>query len=152
MNIRIGELAKRTGCAVVTIRYYETEGLLPQPVRSGGNYRLYDNTHVERLLFILHCRSLDMTLTEVRTLLSYREAPLQDCGEINALLDNHIQRVEVRVEALLQLKRHLLVLRQKCAGTRAVESCGILQGLSDCTCHAVSGDGVEAYIEGRGGV
>ena len=144
MGIRIGELARRTGCAVVTIRYYETEGLLPQPVRSGGNYRLYDNAHVERLLFILHCRSLDMTLTEIRTLLSYREAPLQDCGEINALLDRRIQQVEVRVEALLQLKRHLLALRQKCAGARAVESCGILQGLSDCTCHAVSGDGAEA--------
>lgn len=151
MSIRIGELARRTGCAVVTIRYYETEGLLPQPVRSGGNYRLYDDAHVERLQFILHCRSLDMTLTEVRTLLSYREIPMQDCGEINALLDRHIQRVEIRVGALLQLKQHLLALRQKCAGTRAAESCGILQGLSDYTCHAVSRDGTEACIEGRGG-
>lgn len=137
MSIRIGELARRTGCPVVTIRYYETEGLLPPPTRSAGNYRLYDDAHVERLQFIRHCRSLDMTLTEVRTLLSYRETPMQDCGEVNALLDKHIQHVEVRVEALLQLKGHLLALREKCSGARAAESCGILQGLSDCGCHAV---------------
>lgn len=41
MEIRIGELAQRTGCEVVTIRYYEKEGLLPEPARSSGNYRLY---------------------------------------------------------------------------------------------------------------
>lgn len=135
MDIRIGELARRTGCAVVTIRYYETEGLLPPPVRSGGNYRLYDDALIERLQFIRHCRSLDMTLAEIRTLLSYRETPLQDCGEVTELLDKHIQQVEVRVEALLQLKGHLLALRKKCDGARAAASCGILQGLSDSACH-----------------
>jgi hypothetical protein len=41
MEIKIGELAKRTGCEVVTIRYYEKEGLLPEPARSDGNFRLY---------------------------------------------------------------------------------------------------------------
>lgn len=144
MSIRIGELAKRAGCPVVTIRYYETEGLLPPPTRSGSNYRLYDHAQVERLQFVRHCRSLDMTLAEVRALLSYRDMPTQDCGEVNALLDKHIHQVEVHVETLLQLKRHLLVLREKCSGARAAASCGILQGLSDCACHAVSGNGVEA--------
>jgi Cd(II)/Pb(II)-responsive transcriptional regulator len=144
MRIRIGELAKRTGCQVVTVRYYETEGLLPLPMRSGSNYRLYDDAHVERLQFIRHCRSLDMTLAEVRALLSYRDAPTQDCGEVNALLEKHIQQVEVRVEALLQLKRHLLALREKCSGARAAASCGILQGLSGCACHAARVDGAQA--------
>ena len=44
MEIRIGDLAKRSGCEVVTIRYYEKEGLLPKPARSGGNFRLNDGT------------------------------------------------------------------------------------------------------------
>jgi Cd(II)/Pb(II)-responsive transcriptional regulator len=130
MNIKIGELAKRTECRVETIRFYENEGLLPPPMRSYANYRLYDGSHVKRLQFIRNCRSLDMTLAEVRTLLRYRDGPAQDCGGVNALLDKHIRKVETHVEALLQLKRHLLTLRKKCAGSRTAGSCGILRGLS----------------------
>ena len=64
--MKIGELATLTGCPVETIRYYEREGLLPAPSRSAGNYRQYDTAHVERLSFIRHCRSLDMTQEEIR--------------------------------------------------------------------------------------
>ena len=138
MEIRIGELAQRTGCEVVTIRYYEKEGLLPEPARSSGNYRLYGEEQVKRMQFIRHCRSLDVSLGEIRTLLDLWDRPTQDCGEVNALLDEHIQQVEVRVEALLQLRQHLTALREKCAGARPVEACGILQGLVDCSCHTVS--------------
>lgn len=136
MEIKIGELAKRTGCKIVTIRYYEKEGLLPAPARSGGNFRLYGDAHVERLQFIRHCRSLDMTLEEIRALLDLRDEPNQDCGEVNALLERHIQQVEAHVEELMQLKKHLVVLRQRCSGTRQVEACGILQGLADCCGHS----------------
>ena len=140
MEIRIGELARLTGCEVVTIRYYEKEGLLSEPARSSGNYRLYGEAHIEQLQFIRHCRTLDMTLGEIRALLGLRDNPAQDCSEVNALLDTHIQQVEARIEALLQLKQHLAALREKCAGIRPVKSCGILQGLVDCSCHT-SGDG-----------
>ena len=71
--MKIGELAKLTDCQVETIRYYEREGLLPEPARSEGNYRLYTQAHVERLTFIRNCRSLDMTLEEIRSLLNLRD-------------------------------------------------------------------------------
>lgn len=142
MEIRIGELSKRTRCEIVTIRYYEKERLLPKPARSDGNFRLYGDAHVERLQFIRHCRSLDMTLVEIRALLGLRDNPNQDCGEVNALLDGHIQQVEARVEALLQLKKHLVVLRERCSGARQVDACGILQGLTDCACHPISTPGL----------
>ncbi|MDE4453915.1 Cd(II)/Pb(II)-responsive transcriptional regulator [Psychrobacter sp. DAB_AL62B] len=135
MLIKIGELATRTGATVETIRYYEKESLLPEPSRSQGNYRLYREEHIERLQFILHCRTLDMTLDEVRTLLRYRDKPDQDCGEVNSLLDEHIQAVENRMQELMQLKQHLLVLRQKCAREAPAESCGILNALADNSCH-----------------
>lgn len=140
MDIRIGELARRTGCEVVTIRYYEKERLLPAPARSDGNYRLYNEAHLERLQFIRHCRSLDMSLGEIRGLLNLRENPAQDCGEVNAMLDAHIQQVEDQIEALGQLKQHLITLREKCAGSHPMEACGILQGLTDNSCHAESQD------------
>ena len=75
--MKIGELAKLTDCQVETIRYYERERLLPEPARSEGNYRLYTQAHVERLTFIRNCRSLDMTLEEIRSLLNLR----QRCSE-----------------------------------------------------------------------
>lgn len=135
MLIKIGELAKRTGATVETIRYYEKEGLLPEPSRSAGNYRLYDDTHIERLQFILHCRTLDMTLDEVRVLLQYWDEPDRDCGNVDALLDEHIEAVEVRIEELMQLKQHLMDLRKKCLSSASAVSCGILNALADNSCH-----------------
>lgn len=136
MPIRIGELAKRTETTVETIRYYEKEGLLPQPSRSEGNYRLYGEEHLERLRFIRHCRTLDMALDEVRILLRYRDTPAEDCGDVNALLDEHIGAVEMRINELMQLKQHLVILRQKCTSTAPAQSCGILGALADHSCHA----------------
>lgn len=130
MGIKIGELAKQIGCEIVTIRYYEKEGLMPKPPRSEGNFRLYGDRHIERLQFIRNCRSLDMTLEEVRTLLELRDAPAQECGEVNTLIDEHIREVEVRVETLLGLKQHLMSLRKKCSGTWPTDSCPILQDLA----------------------
>lgn len=142
MFIKIGELARRTDCQIETIRYYEKEDLLPEPMRSVCNFRLYGDSHVERLRFIRHCRSLDMTLNEVRALLRFRDHPQADCGEVNALLDRHIQQVEIRMEELTQLNQHLSALREKCAGQRPTKACGILQGLSDCSCHKAITDSV----------
>jgi len=135
MRIKIGELSKRADCPVQTIRYYEKEGLLPEPDRSDGNYRLYAEAHIERVQFIRHCRSLDMSLDDVRALLSYRDTPAEDCGDVNSLLDEHILAVEARMKELTQLKRHLTSLRKKCTRTASADSCGILQALSDCSCH-----------------
>ena len=135
MLMKIGELATRTGATVETIRYYEKEKLLPEPSRSQGNYRLYREEHIERLQFILHCRTLDMTLDEVRTLLRYWDKPDKNCSEVNSLLDEHIQAVEIRIKELMQLKQHLLDLRQKCAREALTESCGILNALADNSCH-----------------
>lgn len=125
----IGELAKKTGCEVVTVRYYEKEGLLPKPARSKKNYRIYDAFHIERLRFIRHCRSLDMSLDEIRFILGIRDEPTQDCGKVTALLDAHIMEIETRVQALLELKQHLLDLQNNCSGEESIENCGILRSL-----------------------
>ncbi len=127
--MKIGELAKLTDCQVETIRYYEREGLLPEPARSDGNYRLYTQAHVERLTFIRNCRSLDMTLEEIRSLLSLRDSPQDQCESVNALVDEHIQHVKARIDGLLVLQAQLLDLRQRCGEGPDIEQCGILQRL-----------------------
>lgn len=129
-EMRIGELAKRADCPVETIRYYERTGLLPSPGRSGGNYRLYGERHLERLSFIRRCRSLDMAHQEIRALLEIRDAPDEDCAEANRLLDDHIGHVGHRVAELKALQRELQDLRRLCGRPHAAKNCGILKGLS----------------------
>jgi Cd(II)/Pb(II)-responsive transcriptional regulator len=127
--LKIGELAARTGYTVEAIRFYEREGLLPAPARSGGNYRLYRAEHLERLQFIQRCRSLDMALDEIRTLLTFRDQPDQSCGDVNALLDKHIVEVAARIAGLRDLERHLLGLRGLCTQVQTAKDCAILQRL-----------------------
>lgn len=129
MVIKIGELAELTGCQTVTIRYYEKQGLLPAPVRSDANYRVYGEEHVERLSFIRHCRSLDMTLEEIAALLRFRDAPEEDCGEVNALLDEHIGHVAHRIAELKVLERQLKKLRRQCSDAQQAKHCGILKAI-----------------------
>lgn len=130
MELKIGELAKRSGCLVETIRFYEKEGLLPQTVRSRGNFRLYGEEHAERLQFIRHCRSLDMTLDEIRDLLKFRDAPQDNCAEVNLLLDKHIAHVAQRIEELKVLEKQLISLRKLCQTPEAGKDCRILQNLA----------------------
>ncbi len=127
--MRIGELARTTGTQVENIRFYETEGLLPKASRTESNYRVYDASHVSRLAFIRHCRSLDMTLAEIKVLLHFKDAPEQTCEEVNDLLDQHIGHVAARIKELKHLQAELKELRAQCGATRDAGACGILGGL-----------------------
>lgn len=139
--MKIGELAKRTGCEIETIRYYEREGLLPVPPRSDGNYRLYGAQDEERVQFIRHCRSLGMSLAEVRTLQTFQAEPERACDEINSLIDRHLQQTEAQIQSLMRLRSQLQSLRQSCQAAIEGRACGILQNLESaaasnpCACH-----------------
>ena len=127
--MKIGLLAEATGTPVETIRFYEREGLLPPPARADNNYRMYLPAHVERLAFIRQCRNLDMALDEIRALITVRDTPAQDCGQVNVLLDAHIEHVAHRIRALKALEKDLKVLRAKCVTPSSLPECGILNGL-----------------------
>ncbi len=113
-----------------TIRFYERKGLLPVSVRSEGNYRLYHGAHVDRLQFIQHCRSLDMSPEEIAMLLDFRDAPDQNCTGVNAVLDKHIGHVAARIKELKALQAQLKQLRGQCQSSQSTRECEILQGLS----------------------
>jgi len=142
-GLKIGELAKQTSCLVETIRYYEREGLLLEPARSKGNYRLYTDIHVERLQFIRHCRVLDMTLEEIRNLLKFRDTPDENCSEVNALLDEHIEHVSSRIKELRFLQKNLRGLRSRCEQARAIKDCKILQSLGSPATNPLRSSDVE---------
>jgi Cd(II)/Pb(II)-responsive transcriptional regulator len=142
--MRIGEIARLTGCNVQTLRYYETEGLLPAPERRSSGYRDYSHTHVERLNFIRHCRSLDMSLTEIKQLLAFCSRTGAACTDVNQLIDQHIGQVQQKISALQCLKTQLVALRRTCNGKVGNAQCGILRTLAaaavhqDCPCHGLA--------------
>ena len=131
--MKIGELAKKSGIQIETIRYYEKEGLLPAPDRNSSNYRIYSHIHEERLMFIKRCRSLDMSLEEIKVLLDFRDAPETNCTRVNTLIDEHIGHVTQRMEELRLLETQLRELRNQCADTGVGDSCGIIHALSSDT-------------------
>jgi len=128
MKMKIGEFAKLAGCQVVTIRFYEKEGLLIEPERTGSGYRLYSDSDIERLRFIKHCRRHDMKIAEIRELLAFKDNPKADCGWIGSLVEKHIDNVTEQIESLIQLKKQLKGLRVKCS--KGKDECGILESLN----------------------
>ncbi|WP_297914511.1 Cd(II)/Pb(II)-responsive transcriptional regulator [Thiomonas sp.] len=145
--MRIGELSRTTSTSVETIRYYEREGLLETPARTSGNFRVYHAGHRERLQFIRFCRGLDMSLDEVRLLLRLRDAPGQDCGDVNALLDEHLAQVSQRLRELRMLQQWLRELRGRCVSPSQAGQCGILRGLEQAS-RAAPGVAAAAAADG----
>lgn len=139
--MKIGELAKQTGCDVETIRYYERAGLLPEPSRSDAGYRLYQPEHLERLQFIRHCRSLQMCINDIKVLLDFKSQPTIECKGVNELLDRQIALLRNQMLKLQSLEQQLMRLRHQCEQPHLVKECGILQNLNDsssspdCACH-----------------
>ena len=105
--MKIGEMAKRAGLPVETVRYYEKIGLLPAPQRDASGYRSYQERHLDRLLFIRRCRNLDMTQDEIRELIRLAEQPEADCSEVDALLARHLDHVRERLRELTSLESTL---------------------------------------------
>ncbi len=139
--MQIKALSAATGVDIETIRYYERQGLLPAPARQANGYRDYGPPQLERLSFIRHCRALDMPLADVRQLLAALDAPGPECGDINALIDQHLARVRARLASLRALEKQLRSLRSSCSGAPGEAGCGILHELvaaahgEACACH-----------------
>lgn len=104
--IQIGELSRRTGCNIETIRYYERIGLMPAPPRR-GRYRSYGGEDVGRLGFVRRARELGFTLDEVRALLGLAAGGQASCAEVRDLAASHLQDIRARIADLNRLERVL---------------------------------------------
>jgi len=129
-GIQIGELSRRTGCNIVTIRYYEQIALLPAPARSAGRYRVYDTADVRRLAFIRRARELGFTLDEVRTLLSLSADDGQDtCANVREVAERHLADVRAKIGDLQAMEHVLADAVRRCAAGE-VPGCPIIDALS----------------------
>lgn len=125
----IGDLAKRTGTKVETIRYYERIGLLPAPGRTAGNYRAYDLGHLGRLSFIRRARDLGFSLDQVRALLGLADQRDRSCVAVDAIARQHLAEVERKLADLTALRAELADVIGRC-GQGTVAECRIIETLA----------------------
>jgi DNA-binding transcriptional MerR regulator len=128
--VPIGELARRTGCKVQTIRYYEQIGLMPEAARTLGNQRIYGPAHSDRLAFIRHSRELGFPLDAIRQLLTLADDPHQPCATADRIAQEQLVEVQNRIARLEALKVELERMVEQCRhGT--IGHCRVIEVLAD---------------------
>lgn len=123
------ELARRTGCNLETIRYYEKIRVMPEPPRTASGYRVYDATHLTRLRFILRARELGFSIEEIRGLLDLVDGGNQTCAEVKERTERHLVDVRLKIADLRRMEKVLAEAAAKCSG-EDVPECPVLEALA----------------------
>jgi DNA-binding transcriptional MerR regulator len=129
--LSIGDLSKRTGVKVPTIRYYEQMGLIEAAERSEGNQRRYERQDLERLAFIRHARDLGLDIAAIRELIALSAHPHQPCGDADRIATDHLKSVREKIERLKKLEAELERIVSHCDGGHSIENCYVIRSLSD---------------------
>jgi len=125
--LTIGQLANRAGVGVETIRFYEREGLIPEPERRpSSRYRQYLPQAVRRVRFIRHAKGLGFTLKEIQDLLDLRVDPESTCADVRERAREKIAGIEERIASLQRMKAALERLARSCRGRGPTTECPIL--------------------------
>lgn len=128
--LSIGDLARRSGVKVTTIRYYERTGLIAPPERSAGGQRLYTVDDVKRLAFIRHSRHLGFPLSAIGEMLQLQINPQTDCTKANEIADTQLISIRERIEQLKALEAELARISDSCRGG-IIAQCNVIEALTD---------------------
>jgi len=124
----IGEMSRRTGVNIETIRYYERIELMPKPDRTSGGNRQYNHDQLKRLSFIKTSRELGFSIDEIRELLEMVDRQDFTCGEVHGLTIGHLASVREKIKGLRKLEKALLGMAAECS-QGDVPDCPILETL-----------------------
>jgi MerR family transcriptional regulator, copper efflux regulator len=130
-SLTIGTVAKRAGVPIDTIRYYEREGLLPEPLRRASGYRSYNETTINRLRFIRRAKALGFTLEEIRDLLALSADRHRGVKAVRQRAEQRLASIDARIAELTRVRQGLQQLIEACPGRGNPEQCPILRALID---------------------
>ena len=126
----IGELARRAGVNVQTVRYYERRGLLEEPLRRESGYRVYEASVLQRLRFIRRAQELGFTLGEIGELLQLRLEPSTTAGAVKERAERKIAEIDGKLRDLMRIRDALAHLAGRCHGGRGpAGDCPLLDAL-----------------------
>lgn len=128
-HLTIGTVAKEAEVNLQTIRYYEREGLLPEPPRRPSGYRMFSSDSVRRVRFIKRAQELGFSLAEIKELLALRVDAKTSCAEVRERAQAKIADVEEKIRNLQAIKKALDRLTKVCTGRGPVSECPILESL-----------------------
>lgn len=127
-NLTVGKLAKAGGVGVETVRFYERNGLMPEPERLPSGYRIYNENSLVLLKFVQRAKHMGFTLGEIKELLELSNSPKADCGDTCAKADEKIADIELRIADMQHMKKALGDLRRDCPGGGSpISDCSILK-------------------------
>ena len=129
MALTIGEIAKRAGIGLETVRFYERKGLIEEPPRTDSGYRQYPEDVVARLRFISRAKDLGFSLKEIAELFSLRVDPDTTCADIKRRAEAKITTMEEKIRSMQGIQRALTKLAASCSGTGPAGDCPILETL-----------------------
>jgi MerR family transcriptional regulator, mercuric resistance operon regulatory protein len=129
-RLSIGELSRRTGVNIETIRYFERVGLISSPSRTEGGHRVYDQDHLRALGFIRRARELGFTPEEVRGILKLGGPADACCDEVREIASKHLQTVRSKMADLARLERLLASTLDRCSGDHAPQ-CAVIDMIED---------------------
>ena len=127
--LSIGQVARRAGVGVETVRFYEREGLLEEPPRRASGYRQYDEQVVKRLRFIKRAQHLGFSLKEITELLMLRVDGQTSCEEVKWHAEAKIAEVERKLVELQRMRLALHQVAALCTGEGPASRCPMLEAL-----------------------
>ena len=126
----IGQLSRRTGVNIETIRYFEKVGLIESPPRTEGGHRVYGDDHQRALGFIRRARELGFTPDEVRGILHLGGPANACCDEVREIASKHLQTVRTKMADLARLEQLLASTIDRCSGDHAPH-CAVIDMIED---------------------
>lgn len=109
--MRIGEAAAVAGLEPSAIRFYEQQGVLPQPARTRSGYRNYEDADVELIRFVRRARSLEIPLEDIRQILELRTDGEAPCAVVRTVIAREAAAIDARIAELATVRRELLRLQ-----------------------------------------
>lgn len=128
-TLRIGQVARRTGVGVETVRFYERKGLIQEPPRSASGYRQYPADVIPRIRFIRRAGELGFSLKEIQEFLELRADPTASGGAVRDRTEAKVREIEGRIADLESIKSVLAGLTASCGGSGPIGECPILAAL-----------------------
>lgn len=120
-SLRIGEVARRTGLTVKTIRFYCDQGVLQPSGRSGGGYRLFSTESLDELALIRALRAMDVSIADVARILEVRRGGACNCATLKQRITDELASIDARIDQLAATKNELSRLManwQDCGGVK----------------------------------